>query len=560
MLATLLAWLYISFLCWAWGILFLQLVRKTTKEASLFPHFSIVCLIGLSVITIIASTLSLFMPLGDWWIQFMFIIPASLIFFVKNVPYFFSSLRKELSLLHPSSSVLLMSLLLLILVMSTWTIVHPDTLGYHAQTMQWIEKYKAVPGLVHLHVRFGYQGLWFVDCALFDFSFTGKQGITFLNSTVIFWFLLFIINRIDHNFFNTGKRIYGLCWIGLLSLSLWSYTQVRLTATSASPDFIATIFVLAIIYMLLARGAIRLQANDWLVVALLSIVSVTIKLSVAPMLAIAFVALLNFLIRRKLKTFLFCVIIGMLAVSAFMARNIITSGYVIFPSTAIDIAHVDWKYSKDRTEQEKNYITAYAKKRGVVAKEEVDTVNDMGAMEWLPGWWEQRSAADKVIVLVFFACLIASIIFIKKIISEGSVALLILVTMIGGVVFWFLNAPDPRFGFGFIHGFIVEVLYLLLKEKQIRGQKNILISILIAIAAITFSYTVYRFINFFHPDQLTTPLGIPSSGYKTSDCDGIKINSPINAEFGVTPVPCTDLNCDNFTPRGKHIEPGFRAK
>ena len=197
MLATLLSWLYISFICWSWGILFLQLIRKITKEESGLPHFSMICLYGLAVITIVASGLSLFMPLGDWWIQFIFILPASLIFFMKNVPYFFSSLKKELSVLHILSLVLLLSLLLLVLVMSTWTIVHPDTLGYHAQTIQWVEKYKAVPGLVHLHVRFGYQGLWFVNSALFDFSFTGKQGITFLNSTVLFWFLFFIVNRID---------------------------------------------------------------------------------------------------------------------------------------------------------------------------------------------------------------------------------------------------------------------------------------------------------------------------------------------------------------------------
>ena len=362
MLATLLSWLYISFICWSWGILFLQLIRKITKEESGLPHFSMICLYGLAVITIVASGLSLFMPLGDWWIQFIFILPASLIFFMKNVPYFFSSLKKELSVLHILSLVLLLSLLLLVLVMSTWTIVHPDTLGYHAQTIQWVEKYKAVPGLVHLHVRFGYQGLWFVNSALFDFSFTGKQGITFLNSTVLFWFLFFIVNRIDHDFFNQGKRIQGLFWIVFLSLSFWSYTQVRLTAASASPDFIATIFVLALVYMLLAKGSKHLPANDWLMAALLSIVSVTIKLSVTPILLIASVALLMFIIIKKFKPLIVCILIGLLALSVFIARNIITTGYVIFPTTAVDVANVDWKYSNHLTAQEKNYITAYAKK------------------------------------------------------------------------------------------------------------------------------------------------------------------------------------------------------
>ena len=560
MLATLLAWLYISFICWSWGIVLLQLIRKITKEEFGVPHFSLICLFGLAVITIAASGLSLFMPLGDWWIQFIFILPALLIFFLKNVPYFFSSLKMGLSLLQIFSSVLLLSLLLLVLVMSTWTIVHPDTLGYHAQTIQWIEKYKAVPGLVHLHVRLGYQGLWFVDCALFDFSFTGKQNITFLNSTVLFWFLVFIINRIDHNFFNPGKKIQGLFWIGLLSLSFWSYTQVRLTATSASPDFIATIFVLAIMYMLLAKGSKQLPANDWLLAALLSIVSVTIKLSVAPLLLITLVALLSFIIRKKAKPFIVCVLIGMLAVSVFIARNIITTGYVIFPTTAVDVANVDWKYSNDLTAQEKNYITAYAKKQGVVSKEEIDSVNNMSVAGWLPAWWKSRSVADKSIIILFVLSLIVSIVSIKKIIASGFIPLVVIVTMLAGIIFWFVNAPDPRFGFGFILGFILTVSYLLLKGKEIPVQKNILVTILIALSAISFCYTAYRFINFFQSNQLTTPLGIPASEYKIFDCGDIKINSPQNAELGVTPVPCTHLNCDNFSPRGNKIEDGFRAK
>src|SRR4030095_1904358 len=127
----------------------------------------------------------------------------------------------EFSTLHIASVILLLAFFLLIFVMSSLTIVHPYTFGYHAQTIQWIEKYKAIPGLVHLHVRFGYQGLWFVDCALFSFSFTGEQGITFLNSTVLLWFFIFIINRINFNFSKTGNKIYGLLWIVFLLLSMW---------------------------------------------------------------------------------------------------------------------------------------------------------------------------------------------------------------------------------------------------------------------------------------------------------------------------------------------------
>jgi len=561
MLATLLVWIYISFLSWMWGILFLQFIKRITKGESPLPHFSIICITGLSVITVIAGILSLFIPLGDWWVQFLFILPCLVLFFKRDAPAFFSALKKEFQNLHLVSIILVSACLLMILVMSTWMIVHPDTLGYHAQTIQWIEKYKAVPGLIHLHVRFGYQGLWFVDTALFGFSFTGKEGITFLNSTALFWFFIFIINRIDYNFFKEGKKLFGLFWMVLLLMSLWSYTQIRLTATSASPDFIAALFVLSIIYLLLEKNVMHLPACDWLLAGFLSLVAVTIKLSVAPVLLIAAVSAFLILGKKEAKLLFTVLLLFLITLFPFIARNIITSGYIVFPSTSIDIADTDWKYNRALTVNEKNYITAYAKKPGVVTKDEIDAVIKMNPTAWVPGWWQSRSIADKSIFVLLILSFLAALIFIKKIMRAGLISIFLLTTMLLGIIFWFMNAPDPRFGFGQILGFIAVVVYLIFKEKRISIGKNVLIALLLIPAASVFAYTGYRFINFFNKEQLLVPLGINNSGYKTFECDGIKINSPLeNQEFGITPVPCTDLDCEKFSPRGNSVTDGFRAK
>ncbi len=561
MLIILLAWIYISFLSWMWGILFLQFIKKITGNELQLQHFSLICISGLSVITIIASILSLFIPLGDWWVQFLFIIPCLVLFFKKDSPAFFTALKKELQDLHLFSIILLSACLLLILVMGSWTIIHPDTLGYHAQTIQWIEKYKAVPGLVHLHVRFGYQGLWFIDSALFGFSFTGKEGIILLNTTVLFWFYMFFLNRINYNFLKDGKRLYGLLWMALLVISIWSYTQVRLTATSASPDFIATLFILIIIYILLEKNLRHLDASTWLLVAFLSLVAVTIKLSVAPILLVAIVPALLGLVKRKIKLFFTILFISIVTLSPFIARNIISTGYIVFPSTFIDVANVDWKYDRELTVNEKNYITAYAKKTGVVTKDEINAVNKMNPSEWLSTWWQNRSIADKIIMIFLLLSILSALLSIRKILLSGFIPLLVLVTLLTGIVFWFANAPDPRFGFGSIIGFIGVVFYLVFKEKVIFIGKNVLTAILLVIAGSIFAYTGYRFVNFFNKEQLIFPLGIEKTEYKTFECDGIKINSPaVNKDFGIVPVPCTNLDCDKFSPRGNTVEDGFKAK
>lgn len=560
MLTTLLAWIYISFLSWMWGILFHKFIKKINKNELQLPHFSIICITGLSVITVIAGILSLFIPLGDWWVQFLFLAPCLGLFFNKDSAGFFTALKKEFQDLHFFSIILLSACLLLILVMSSWTIIHPDTLGYHAQTIQWIEKYKAVPGLVHLHVRFGYQGLWFVDAALFSFSFTGKEEILLLNSTVLFWFFIFLINRINYNFLKEGNQLYGILWMALLVISIWSYTQVRLTATSASPDFIATLFILIIIYLLLEKNLKHLDTSTWLLVAFLSLVAVTIKLSVVPVLLIAAALALIGLFKRKIKLFFTILLISVATLSPFIARNIITSGYIVFPSTFIDIAKVDWKYDRELTVNEKNYITAYAKKPGIV-KDEINAVNKMNPLEWLPTWWQNRSNADKIIMIFLALSFISALVSIKKILLSGLIPLLVLVTLLTGIIFWFINAPDPRFGFGSILGFIGVVSYLVFKEKENFIGKNILTVILLVVAGSVFAYTGYRFVNFFNTDQLFIPLGIEKLEYKTFDCDGIKINSPAaNKDFGIIPVPCTDLECKKFSPRGNKVEDGFKAK
>lgn len=543
-----------------WGILFLQFIKKITGKELQLPHFSLICVSGLSVITVIAGILSLFIPLGGWWVQFLFILPCLILFFKKGSPAFFAALKKEFQYLNVFSIILLSACLLLILVMSTWTIVHPDTLGYHAQTIQWIEKYKAVPGLVHLHVRFGYQGLWFADTALFGFSFTSTQGITFLNSTLLVWFFIFLINRIDQNFFKEGKKLYGLLWVSLLSISMWSYTQIRLTATSASPDFIATLFILAIIYLLLEKNLKHLAASEWLLVAFLSLVAVTIKLSVAPVLLIAAVPALLGLLKRNIKLFFTVLLLSAITLFPFIARNIITTGYVVFPSTSIDVVNADWKYNPALTVNEKNYITAYAKKAGVVS-EEINGVNKMSVAEWLPTWWQNRSVADKTIMILLALSFITTLLSLKKMIRSGFIPILALLTMFSGIIFWFINAPDPRFGFGSILGFIAVTAYLVFKEKEIFIGRNILIAILLISSVSVGAYTGYRFINFFRKDQLITPLGIEKAEYKTFECNGIKINSPAaNNELGIIPVPCTDLDCEKFSARGKEINDGFKAK
>lgn len=559
MILALAAIIYISFLCWSWGSAIIRLLQRISGGLPPSYHFSIVCITGLAAITVTGSLLSLFIPLGGWQVQLIFLLPAVL-FWLKNPSDKLKTISSIVSGYHISVFVLLAATILMVLVMHSWKIVHPDTLGYHAQTIRWIEDYKAVPGLVHLQSRLGYQGSWFVSGAIFSFRFMGTEAVTFINIAVACWFLLFVTSKINRHLFKDANKAYAIPWLGLLVFSVWSYTQLRLFTTSASPDFIAAIMVWLVLYLFFKKE--NREGAGWHLVIMLSLFAITLKLSSAPLLIITFVAIMQLVKLKSLKQVFAAFIFFLLIVSPFITRNIITTGYVIFPSTTPDIVHVDWKYDAESTLLEKKYISAYARMPVDFSEEEIYEVLDMSATEWMPRWWGNRSAADKTILILLLVSFMIAILKLRKIRSYGSLFTTGILTLLAGIVFWYLQAPDPRFGFGFIMPFIGISASLLLSHsnKILNGQKFML-SLVIAASLVIASYTGYRFVYFFSPKQLLTPAGIENAGYSSFDCEGINFIIPDDdKDCGSLPVPCVSDSCKNFMPRGEKITDGFRSR
>src|SRR5258706_12381982 len=120
MLITLLAWLYISLICGIWGINILNLLKRIAgNKQQIRLHFSIICRFGPAGITILASVLSLFMPLGTWLAQLMILLPCIILFFLKSGKPLFRNLRIQINHFHPAMYFLLLSFIIMLLVMSS---------------------------------------------------------------------------------------------------------------------------------------------------------------------------------------------------------------------------------------------------------------------------------------------------------------------------------------------------------------------------------------------------------------------------------------------------------
>ena len=532
------------------------------------PAFSIICISGLSVLSVIAGFCSLWMPLGGPVIHIMLLVPVLGLWFLnKSVKAIFKKQLQSIFLRqNPAVVFFLAGSLLTVLIMNAWTINHPDTIAYHLQTKQWIEDYKAVPGIVHLDTHYGYQGMWYVLCALFSFKFLLPPSTTFINCAVIAWYVLFIAKKINEVLAETSpqKIFTGILFALLFIVSTLDYGQLRLTVTSLSPDFIAGIYVWLIFYLVLNQDEAIDNATKLMLIAFLGITAITIKLSAIAAGIFVLWALYRSFTQITKKAAVFLLLLSAITIIPFTARNVIASGYVVFPSVFPNLADTDWKFSKESTVLEKEYISAYARIRGVSGKENIAAVNAMKPAVWIPLWWHNRSLTEKFYLsslLFFLLAGIAGAGKIKKQLQQQEAFVIACAASIAGILFWFISAPDPRFAYGFlipVQGIIVY--YLLAKSVALfRYLRRIMVYGLAVFSIATVLYGAHRCIYYFKPINIYKPSGALAIKYRQAECGGIKINIPINnAGCGDLAIPCSE-RCNGYILRGKTIQEGFKA-
>jgi hypothetical protein len=236
MLLTLLSWIYITAICLIWGKIILSAFRKYTAPGP-EPDFPIVCLTGLAGIGIFSLAESVFMPLSLATHLSVLVFAIAYLLFPTNRKQLAQQLS-SLKNIRRLPLLLFSTCALLILIMGTYDIIHPDTLLYQAPAIKVMEQYKAIPGLVHLRYETAMTSMWFAVQAIFRFNFIHPNNYLFINGCVLCWFCLFICLKLSttesKGSDTKGKINYQFTgWMLLLLFTFFSWTQIRLTAVSA---------------------------------------------------------------------------------------------------------------------------------------------------------------------------------------------------------------------------------------------------------------------------------------------------------------------------------------
>lgn len=530
-----------------------------SKFAKLLANFFEKILIGLIATNTITTLFSLFFPINFYILLSLLLCSASLVFFIKNE-------LKFVFLMFKTKKIIILYTLPFILVAFVISLNSPqnyDTGLYHLQSIKWIEEYFVVPGLANIHGRFGFNPNIFTLFALTSLLDIFKKEVFSVNFTLFSVFSLYYVNKL----YLTFKRI-GITNLFIFNLIIFiTILNLSFNLTSPSPDYISISFLLFIFSSLFEAGnkKINIELRSYIPILIFCAYIVTVKLATIPIMIFPLFIFIKF--KSEVRKLLLILPLFGIIILPWLIRNVILTGWLIYPFHSLDLFDFDWKVPVSDLISMDEAITGWARNPG----EQYVAAAHMSLFEWFPLWWENLMKIDKLLLLAsiffplgtFIGCLI------KKIKINFHTFTIVFTSFIG-VVFWFLLAPDLRFGKAFIViAAISPLLWFKFKLywKSFFKSEHIFFFAVITLLFVIFTkkymgFNVIR-IGYEISNRIITPqiIEIPANvNFKACNINGSKIYFPTKGDRCFNHcLPCTPYPNSMLIFRGKTLQSGFKS-
>lgn len=470
MLYILLNWLYIfiTTLITGFGILFL--LRKAFGYSPRNIHTCVMT--GLVALTAYAQWFSLFYRVN---------IEANLILILVDIVIFFL-LRKPLwqfliSSLREVSRGKKIAVFLLILVCAYFTSrgsYISDTGLYHAQCIRWLEEYGILKGLANIQSRAAYNSSAFCLSALYSMKYIFGQSMHAVQG-----FMALLLCGVCLDIGAVFKRRTLLLSDFLRLGAIYYLTLLHREILSPSSDFavMITLFYILINWLDLLE---RKEASTvpYALLCVTGVYTVTLKLTAGLILVLLVKPVVMLVGEKKWKEIITYVMLGSIVIAPFLIRNVIISGWLIYPLTALDLFDVDWKVPAELVDADSYQIRTWGK--GIHEYELYG-----GPTKWWPNWFKTTlSTTEKGLILADGAALL---LLIGMIVKQGKEKranewdkLLVMITAAVSFLFWQFSAPLVRYGYAYVLSLALLVfgeIYIRLSE----GRRQRIILILIGI-------------------------------------------------------------------------------
>lgn len=454
---------------------------------------------GLAVLTVYSQFFSIFYKVGLAANILLLIFCTGIsIIMKKQLRAAWDSDKKSLSL----KKIIIGIIIIIIFAYGSSTgIIHYDTGLYHAQSIRWIEEFGLIKGLGNLHCRLAYNSAAFSLSALYSMAFWGGQSF---HCIVGFMALLLFGVCIKGIALRDGKDV---CLSDFAKVAAVYYLlNIYDEMVSPASDY----FVILMIFYLVIKWLMLLERKEesylpYALLCLLGVCIMTVKLSAALILLLT-IKPACMMIRKKQKKEIACFMgCGALTVLPYLIRNVLISGWLIYPYTKLDLFHVDWKIPEGMAEYDYREIQMWG--RGL---KDV-TLYELPIWEWLPGWFASQGMVDKLFITasvgaVVILCIATIVKLIQGIVVRGRTSyqeesakdsikcepvilpemtdwLLAAGTLCLSFLFWLTSAPLIRYGCVYVYLTpCITYGYLYLKWKR-KKWRNVIFTTMVCLLA-----------------------------------------------------------------------------
>jgi hypothetical protein len=516
------------------------------------PEPPVTILFGLCCFTVLGGAWSLVAPLGVAAAAAGVAVLGASLAIVLTLPRLESPAAKR------DGAVALLAALAaaVALAQSASTVWVPDTALYHIQAIRWIEQHAAVPGLANLFDRLAFSAPWFEAQALFDPVLFGGRPVFALNGMVFVTAVSFFLGGLakDHHGFGLSR----LLRLGCVPAAFW---LLRRGLSSASPDGALALLSWVLLVLLAEKSergeATTLDAAAWVIATLGAFAAVT-KLSAAPLLlAPTWLVVCN--LRRDRRRALALAGVSAAVAAPFVVRNVIVSGYLLFPVPWTRVPGLGWTVPPARVAGLVALIGDWAR---LPNRPHVPAC-DVAA--WLPTWAHNLTVVERlflaalpVLGLVHAALLLRRASGSRTLDWPPGTALLIGLTL-AGTLLWLLTAPDPRFAWGFFP-FLALLLVVPLVLRWIARVPRWALALLLAVVLLDQGRRVLAYERQSLQGHWLWPVPPPMVETTEESVGGLTVRVPAGALCWDMPLPCVPSLDPGLAPRGTSLEEGFTVR
>ena len=468
--------------------------------------------------------------------------------------------------------------------------MHYDSDLYHAQAIRWIEEYGIVRGLGNLHVRLAYNSSAFPLSALYSFRFLGGQSYHVMSG---FFALLLAWQCVDiKNVLRRGHPV--ISDFARLAAIYYLFTIYDEMMAPASDYFLSCLVFYIIIHWLDMNVRHERSYLPYILLALLGVFAITIKLSAAPMLLLTIVPIYKLFHNRtkeKMRAFWVSVALAFVIVLPFLIRNIILSGWLLYPVTFLDFFGFYWEIPKGLAAYDALEIRTFGRGYNDVA-----TYGSVTMREWVPNWFASITGLNKIMLVLALLSIVAYVIYLayfvlafagekseklksfnnSKVFEISHRSMLSMAdfltiggTLIGCFAFWFLSAPLIRYGIVYVWLLPAVILgrtFILAYNRLLEDEvKDTVVKVLVIVFLAWFIYkcaiVALEDNRHFNPEYL-----LRQQDYGSYEVDTFKMGDetfyyPVSGDrVGYDPFPSATHDITGEVELiGREIKEGFKA-